>query len=112
MLPAGAEGWVPEHFYAEVLAVLRRQSVIEKVLSEAKATTVLGRLKAWHLHKASVAPLVDAAWAYRHNVTAADSLYVVLTEHLGAYFLTDDHNLVDGPTFPRSINVLRLPLRP
>jgi len=112
LLPDGAEGWVPEHFYAEVLAVLRRQSLIEKVLPEAKAAAAVGRLRAWHLHKASVAPLVDAAWAYRHNITAADSLYVVLTEQLNADFLTDDHNLVDGPTFPRSINVLRLPLRP
>ena len=24
LVPAGSEGWVPEHFYAEVLAVLRR----------------------------------------------------------------------------------------
>jgi predicted nucleic acid-binding protein len=41
-------------------------------------------------------------------MTAADALYVVLTEHVGGDFLTDDHNLVDGPTFPRSVNVLRL----
>jgi hypothetical protein len=27
LLPVGAEGWVPEHFYAEVLAVLRWQLV-------------------------------------------------------------------------------------
>ncbi len=48
-------------------------------------------------------------WAYRHNMTAADALYVVLAEHLDADFLTDDHNLVDGPTFPRTVNVLRIP---
>ncbi|MGH3282177.1 MAG: hypothetical protein ACRDNW_24005 [Trebonia sp.] len=38
LLPAGAESWVLDHFYAEVLAVLRRQSLIEKVLPEPKAT--------------------------------------------------------------------------
>ncbi len=45
-------------------------------------------------------------------MTAADALYVALAEHLGADFLTDDHKLVDGPTFPRHVNVLRLPARP
>jgi predicted nucleic acid-binding protein len=108
LIPAGSEGWVPEHFYAEVLAVLRRRYLIEKVVPEAQATAAVARLRGWRLHRASVAPLVDAAWAYRHNMTAADALYVVLTEHVGGDFLTDDHNLVDGPTFPRSVNVLRL----
>jgi predicted nucleic acid-binding protein len=42
-------------------------------------------------------------------MTAADARYVVLAEHLDADFLTDDHNLVDGPTFPRIVNVLRIP---
>ena len=42
-------------------------------------------------------------------MTAADAIYVVLAEHLGADFLTDDDKLVDGPTFPRYVNVLRLP---
>jgi hypothetical protein len=36
-------------------------------------------------------------------MTAADSLYVVLTEHVCAYFLTDDHNLVDAPSLAASM---------
>jgi predicted nucleic acid-binding protein len=112
LVPTGAEGWIPEHFYAEVLAVLRRRFLIEKVITEAQANAAVGRLRSWHLHNASVAPLVDAAWAYRHNMTAADAIYVVLAEHLGADFLTDDHKLVDGPTFPSHVNVLRLSTRP
>ena len=44
-------------------------------------------------------------------MTAADALYVVLAEQLSAEFLTDDHNLVEAPTFPRTIKVIRLPLR-
>ncbi len=32
LVPAGAEGWVPEHFYAEVLGVLRRRFLIEKAI--------------------------------------------------------------------------------
>ena len=112
LVPSGAEGWVPEHFYAEVLAVLRRRSVIDRDLPEAQAMAAVTRLRGWHLHRASVSPLVESAWAYRHNMTAADALYVVLAEHLQADFLTDDHNLVDGPTFPPSINFLRLPTKP
>lgn len=71
----------------------------------------MARLRRWPLHHASIATLLDAAWAYRHNMTAADALYVALAEYLGADFLTDDHKLVDGPTFPRYVNVLRLSAR-
>ncbi|MDQ3946065.1 MAG: type II toxin-antitoxin system VapC family toxin [Actinomycetota bacterium] len=92
-----------------MLAVVRRRMLIEKTITEVQATAAVDRLRSWRLRKASVAPLVQAAWAYRHNMTAADALYVVLAEHLDADFLTDDHNLIDGPTFPRTVNVLRIP---
>jgi predicted nucleic acid-binding protein len=111
LLPAGAEGWVPEHFYAEVLAVLRRQLLGQK-LSESQATVAVGRLDGWHLRHASVAPLVPAAWSYRHNLTAADALYVALAEQLGASLLTDDHRLAQAPTFPPQVAVLRLAVGP
>lgn len=109
LIPDGAEGWVPQHFYAEVLSVLRRQLLIERIIADEQATAAVARLRRWRLRQASVAPLVEAAWAYRHNMTAADALYVVLAEHLGADLLTDDHALADGPTFPATVEVLRLP---
>jgi predicted nucleic acid-binding protein len=111
LLPVGSEGWVPEHFYAEVLGVLRRQAVVVKSLTDARAAAAVVRLRSWHLHRASVAPLVEAAWTYRHNMTAADGIYVALADHLGADFLTDDQSLVGAPTFPRHVNVLRLATR-
>ena len=46
------------------------------------------------------------------NMTPADAICVALAEHLGADFLTGDHNLAAGPTFPRHLNVLRLPPDP
>ena len=110
-LPARTEGWVPEHIYAEVLAVLRRQFLADQ-LTESQATAAVARLGAWHLRHASVAPLVPAAWGYRHNLTAADALYVVLAEQLGASLLTDDHRLADAPTFPSNVTLLRLPVGP
>lgn len=112
LVPAGSEGWVPEHFYAEVLAVLRRRFLIEAKLTESQATVAVSRLDSWHLHRASVAPLVPAAWRYRHNMTAADALYVALAEDLGADFLTDDYRLAEAPTFPPGVNVLRLAVGP
>jgi predicted nucleic acid-binding protein len=111
LLPVGAEGWVPEHFYAEVLAVLRRQFLGER-LSESQATVAVARLGSWHLRHASIAPLVPAAWSYRHNLTAADALYVALAEQLGASLLTDDQRLAQAPTFPPQVAVLRLPVGP
>ncbi|HEY5431604.1 MAG TPA: type II toxin-antitoxin system VapC family toxin [Solirubrobacteraceae bacterium] len=108
LLPVGAEGWVPEHFYSEVLGVLRWQLLGQK-LSESQASVAVGRLGGWHLRHASVAPLVQAAWSYRHNLTVADALYVALAEQLGASLLTDDHRLTRAPTFPSHVPVLQLP---
>jgi predicted nucleic acid-binding protein len=99
---------VPEHFYAEVLGVLRRQFLIERTISEAQATAAVGRLELWRLRRASVAPLIPVAWKYRHNMTAADALYVALAEEIGGDLLTDDYKLAATPNFPAGINVLQL----
>jgi predicted nucleic acid-binding protein len=112
LIPPDSQGWVPEHFYAEVLAVLRRQFLVEAKITEAQASAAVSRLTAWHLHHASVAPLVPAAWHYRHNMTAADALYVALAESLGGDLLTDDHQLSQAPTFPATVKVLALAVRP
>jgi predicted nucleic acid-binding protein len=111
LVPEDAEGWVSEHFYAEVLAVVRRWMLINDDFSEAQATASVGRLRSWRLRRVAVAPLIEAAWSYRHNMTAADALYVALADGLGADFLTDDHRLADSPTFPRNVKVLRLPVQ-
>ena len=108
LLPANADGWAPEHFYAEVVAIIRRQTVVTSILQEVTAREAMRRLQTWRLDRLAVRPLLGAAWAYRHNMTAADALYVALAEQLHASFLTDDHNLVQAPTFPGSITVLRL----
>ena len=109
LLPVDAEGWVPQHFYAEVLGVLRHQAVFAKVLTEAQATVALGRLRRWHLHQAGVPSLLDTAWSFRHNMSAADALYVALAVELGAAFLSDDHKLLNSSAFPATVGVLRLP---
>ncbi len=110
VLPLDAGGWVPEHFYAEVLGIVRRRLVVDKMITEAQATAALGRLRQWHLHHAAVEPLIEHAWRYRSNMTAADALYVALAEVIGAHLLTADLKLVSAPTFPPSVRVLRLPI--
>jgi predicted nucleic acid-binding protein len=35
LIPRGSEGWVPEHFYAEVGGTLRRWVVVQRTLPEA-----------------------------------------------------------------------------
>ena len=111
LLPSDAELWVPEHFYVEVLGVIRHQTMVAKTLSSARADTAVDRLQRWHLRQAAVAPLVQSAWSRRHNMSAADAFYVALAERLGAALITDDHRLIGAPTFPKSVNVLQLPLR-
>ncbi|MFZ0665824.1 MAG: type II toxin-antitoxin system VapC family toxin [Acidimicrobiales bacterium] len=111
LLPADSEGWVPEHFYAEVLGVLRRRLLIDRTITESQAMAAVVRLESWHLHRVSVAPLISVAWKYRHNVTAADALYVALAEEIGGDLPTDDYKLVASPNFPPGVNVLQLPVR-
>jgi hypothetical protein len=64
--------------------VIRRRLVIDKSISELQAASALSRVRRWHLRHAAVEPLLEAAWAYRHNMTVADALYVALAERLGA----------------------------
>jgi predicted nucleic acid-binding protein len=96
--------------------VLRRHVACQAggtiAITEAEANVAVTRLSAWHLHRASVAPLVTAAWRYHHNMTAADALYVALAETLGGDSLADGHQLVQAPTFPTTVNVLALAVRP
>jgi predicted nucleic acid-binding protein len=112
LLPQDADPWVPEHFYSEVLALIRRKTIVTHALDETLGRQAAERLGVWQLRRASIRPLLGDAWSYRQNMTAADALYVVLAEELSAEFLTDDHNLVEAATFPRTIKVLQLPIRP
>ena len=102
---------MPEHFYVELLGVLRHHSVVTQIISPDKAELAVDRLRRWHLRQAAIAPLVLPAWSRRHNVAAADAVYVALAEQLGATFLTDDHRLIGAPTFPLCVAILQLPFR-
>lgn len=109
LIPVGSTAWVPEHFFAEVLAGIRRQLLIERNITEEQADVARRRLRKWSPRAASVRPFLDEAWSLRHNMSMGDAFYVVLARHLGAGLLTDDHRLVSAPTFRTDIETLTLP---
>ena len=105
LLPPAAELWVPEHFFAECGAVLRKWSN-GNLLTAAQLDAAMDRLLQWPLRRVQVRELFRDAWALRHNLTFADALYVALAVEVGASLLTGDHRLAAAPTLP--INVLHL----
>ncbi len=111
LVPAAAELWVPEHFYSEVFASIRYLHVVAGKLTVQRAEAAIERLTRWHLRQVGLVSLIRPAWAYRHNKSGADGLYVALAEYLGASLLTDDLRLANAPTFPTTVAVLRLSVR-
>ena len=91
-VPADAESWVPEHYFAEVAAVLRRQLLIRRY-AEIRVALAFERLRGAPMRRVSLVPLLHEAWALRHNLTIADALYVVVARHLDAPLVTTDLRL-------------------
>jgi len=77
--------------------VLRRAE-INGLHTEAQVRVALDRLLGAPVRRVSVRPLVSEAWLLRHNLTVADSLYVVMARHLGADLVTTDLKLSNTPT--------------
>lgn len=95
-LPAGAETWVPEHYYAESVGVLRRDELNHR-FDPARIQVALDRLLTAPARRVSVKPLMAEAWRLRQNLTIADALYVVLATHVGAELVTSDLRLANAP---------------
>ena len=108
LIPRGASRDVPEHFFVEAAAVLRRWELTGR-LSPDQSAAALRRLVRWRGERYPLTPLLGDAWAYRNNLVVADALYVVLAVRLGADLLTDDYRLAKAPTLPRGLTVLTLP---
>lgn len=104
-LPEQAVPWVPELFYVECGAVLRRWD-LNRVLPEADIARAVDELLAWPLRVAAVRPLLREAWRRRATVSVPDAVYLALSQALGAPLLTDDHKLANAPKL--GVEVLRL----
>jgi predicted nucleic acid-binding protein len=99
LLTTDALPWVPELFYVECGAVLRRWD-LNRVLAPNQIKRAVDDLMAWPLRVTQVRGLFADAWQLRANVAFADAVYVALAQHLGAELLTDDHRLANTPNLP------------
>ncbi len=99
-----AEWWVPEHYDAEVMSVLR-SAVRAGDIAEAEATDLVGPRSRSTPHRAQLRTMVVEAWALRHNLTPYDTLYVVLARQLGATLVSTDERLKRAPNL--GVQVLR-----
>jgi predicted nucleic acid-binding protein len=96
MIPKPNASHVPEHFYVEVAAVLRRMELGGAITADS-AAKAYRRLLALSALRAQVRPLLPAAWALRQRLTIADAIYVVLAHKLGATLVTADKRLARTP---------------
>jgi predicted nucleic acid-binding protein len=98
-VPSGAEWWVPEHYFLETAAALRRAE-LRGVVASAAAQAAAARLRVSRVHRVQVLPLLDEAWRRRGHLTIGDALYVVLAEELDAVLVTGDVKLAGSPGLP------------
>ena len=93
---AGASLVAPELMDAEVLSVLRR-AVLNERLTETRALTAINDLAHWPLDRISHQALVQMAWQYRQNVSAYDAFYLAVARFHGFPLLTADGRLSRAP---------------
>lgn len=86
----------PAHLDAEVLSALARLSR-QATIAPARAEQAIAALRRARVHRVPVPPLLDGAWALRHNVAAYDALYVTLAARLRCGLLTADRKLAGAP---------------
>lgn len=90
-LPAAA----PDVIVFEVLAVLRRE-VARGTVPESRADAAVHDLGDVSLTLFPAMPLRGRAWELRHNMTAADALFVALAERLDEPLATRDDALASS----------------
>ena len=98
--------FAPELFDIEVLAGLRRV-VINGELSLEKAVALIDELVEWDIERVPHKDHLYGAWHYYRNVTAYDSVYLAIAEHLGVGVLTADSKLTRAPGINVEVHDLR-----
>ena len=96
--------WVPEHFYVEVTATLRRLQLLGEIRPE-RSAVAMDRLLAIPTRRVQIRPLISEAWVLRDNITIADALYVVIARHVDATLVTFDTKLAAAPTLGIAVHV-------
>jgi predicted nucleic acid-binding protein len=86
----------PHLIDVEILQALRRL-VRGGKLSEDRAADVRTDVAAMAITRYGHEPLVDRAWALRHNLTACDAVFIALSEALEVPLVTCDTRLAAAP---------------
>lgn len=97
----------PDLLVFEVLAVLRRVTH-RQVISESRAAGAVEDLGDLPIELFPTLPLRQRAWTLRHNLTAADALFVGLAERLDVPLATKDTALARAATKHAKIATLTL----
>lgn len=97
-LPLDAEEWVPELYFAEVAAALRRGAIHAR-FPLPRIEAALSRLLTAPVRRVEVRPLLREAWSMRQNqnLTVADAVYVVMARVLEGPLVTADLRLAATP---------------
>ena len=103
----GADLVAPELMDVEVMAVIR-EALLAKRVGEERAFDAIEDLAQWPLRRVAHKDLLCNAWRYRHNVSAYDSLYLVVASCFEAPLLTADGPLARAPTSGVLIENLRV----
>lgn len=86
--------------------MLRRLSVVERLLTDARVDVALDGLRDLPLIRYPHTALVRRAWGLRHNVHLYDGVYVALAEALDAPLWTRDHRLRTASGIRCSVELL------
>lgn len=86
----------PAHLDAEVLSALFHLTGRGSV-EPPRAQAAIGAVVRARIRRVVLSPLLDRAWAHRHNLSAYDGLYVALADRLGCGLLTADRRLAGAP---------------
>ena len=79
----------PELLDAEVLAVLRRETLAGR-LTVARASEALVDLRDWQVARVSHRLLLEEAWKVRNNVSGYDAFYIAAARRYSAAVITAD----------------------
>ncbi len=107
LLVEGGPAAAPDLLVFEVIAVLRRDAARGE-LSDGRARAVVADLGDLAVELFPTLPLRQRAFELRHNLTAADALFVALAEQLGESLVTKDRALANAAREHTGIDVLLL----
>ena len=97
----------PELMYVEVLSVLRRAVLAER-LKEERALLAIHCLVRWPVDRLSNRDLALSAWQYRRTVSAYDAIYLAAARTCDIPLLTADARLSRAPGLGVAVHNVRI----